>query len=306
MKHNLTPTGLSLSQAQSISNLCFQRAQEITNKLSGINNASRTVKVNGETYEETVGKPMPDNLTELLLEKAKLHAAQAFLMSNIKMKDELLKQLRMKPFTTLLEEPSIPNYTDFRAVPMIGEDFGWEQLSSNEFSEYLEAEAYAAHIGQFIHKGGILDELRKELPGIKTLDWMEITAGVRTPIVVAPHHTSEQLLNHHEALAVLHRKYEQRVNYYKAKVKNLVTEENARISRENADKIGTMSKENELLRASYISLFTIYQEAVRKEKEAFEAKRQDDTKLIAALRISVDPRFQDTVDAFLKDLDSEA
>ena len=39
MKHSLAPKGLSLSQAQSISNLCNQRARDINFKLADINSA---------------------------------------------------------------------------------------------------------------------------------------------------------------------------------------------------------------------------------------------------------------------------
>ena len=40
MKHSLATTGLSLSQAQSVSNLCNQRVRDIKDRLSVINNAS--------------------------------------------------------------------------------------------------------------------------------------------------------------------------------------------------------------------------------------------------------------------------
>ena len=83
MKNSLAKNGLSLSQAQSISNLCNQRSRDIQNKLSVVNNVQKTVKYGDEHYVETVGNPLPSNVVELLLEKSRLHAAQAFLMENI-------------------------------------------------------------------------------------------------------------------------------------------------------------------------------------------------------------------------------
>ena len=88
-KHSLSSTGLSLSQAQSISNLCFQRAQDIANLISGLNNATKSLKIGQETYIETVGKSLPANIVALLQEKALLHSTQAFLMENIKAKAEI-------------------------------------------------------------------------------------------------------------------------------------------------------------------------------------------------------------------------
>jgi hypothetical protein len=305
MRHHLSKTGLSLSQAQSISNLCYQRALEINNKLSGINNATKTFKIGGDTYTQEVGKPMPKDVADLLQEKAKLHATQAFLMVNIKAKDHLLIELRMKSYVAPKDAPEQPSYEKFVAAKAIGEDWGWDKLTSAEYAEYIEAEAYAAHIGQFIHKDSILDGLRKELPKVKALDWITIKDGERTPIKVEVHHTSEELLAHHETLATLHRKYEQRVNYYKAKVKNLVTEENARIAKENAVKQAEVNNRNEKLRNEWNKAMDEYSDAIKVEKESFEADRQEQIKTTAAMRIQIDPRFQATIDQFLKGLEPE-
>lgn len=303
-KNSLSTTGLSLSQAQSISNLCFQRAFDISGMISGLNNATKTLKIGEETYVETVGKKIPTNIVALLQEKALLHSCQAFLMENIKAKDELLKAKKSEVFVSSLVAPVRPELVEPQYINTVGEDWGWEQLSVSEYNEYLEAEAYAAHIGQFIHKNSPLDILRKELSTMKTLEWISIKDGEKTPLKVDIHHTSEELLKVHEELAALHRKYEQRVNYFKSKVKNLVTEENARIARANADAQTSANAENSVLLSNYQNAYTLYQQEVAKEKQTFESQRQDDIKSIAALRIQVDSRFQGVVDTFLKQLES--
>lgn len=303
-KNSLSTNGLSLSQAQSISNLCFQRASDIASLISGLNNATKTLKIGNETYVETVGKKIPANIVALLQEKALLHSCQAFLMENIKAKDELLKAKKSQAFVNSLVSPVYPELIEPQYINTVGEDWGWEQLSVSEYNEYLEAEAYAAHIGQFIHKNSPLDSLRKELSTMKTLEWISVKDGEKTPLKVDIHHTPEQLLAVHEELAALHRKYEQRVNYFKAKVKNLVTEENARISKVNADAQADASAKNSVLLSNYQNAYTLYQQELQKEKQTFEAQRQDDIKVIAALRITVDPRFQNVVDSFLKQLES--
>lgn len=303
-KNSLSTNGLSLSQAQSISNLCFQRASGITSLISGLNNATKTLKIGNETYIETVGKQIPANIVALLQEKALLHSCQAFLMENIKAKEELLKAKKSQAFVDSLVSPVYPELISPKYFITVGEDWGWEQLSVSEYNEYLEAEAYAAHIGQFIHKNSPLDTLRKELSTMKTFEWISIKDGEKTPLKVTTHHTPEQLLKVHEELAALHRKYEQRVNYFKAKVKNLVTEENARISKANADAQAYANSQNSVLLINYQNAYTLYQQELQKERQIFEAQRQDDIKVIAALRIQVDPRFQSVVDNFLQQLES--
>lgn len=295
-----------MSQASSISNLCFQRANEISNALSGINNATHTIKVDGETFTPVVGKKMPTDVVKLLQEKARLHAAQAFLMTNIKAKETLLNDLKRKPFETKLEAPKKPEMLPYKPILSVDEKWGWDQLSVTEAAEFLEREAFAAHIGQFIHKDSILDKLRVELPKVQSVSWIEIEVGRRTPVKITPHHTSEELLKYHEELATLHREHEQKVNYYKAKVKNLVTEENARIAKENAIKQAELNKKNEETRLAYTNEYLKYSEAVNVESDEFEAKRQAEIQEAAALRITVDPRFQETIDIFLKKLDPES
>lgn len=305
MRHNLEGKGLSLSQAQSISNLCHQRASEISNTLVGINNASKTLKLGEQQYIETAGKKLPDNVTELLMEKSKLHATQAFLMTNIKAKDELLKAIIAKKMVNDLRVPERPELRTYKPEQHVDEQWGWDQLTPSEYSEFIEAEAYAAHIGQFIHKGSILDKLRQELPTIKTLEWINVKDGERTPLIVTIHHNSEDLLKVHENLATQHRKYEMRVNYFKAKAKNLVTEENARISRDNGINVSEVNKHNDTLNSEFTTSYSTFQGLLNKAREEFEVKRQEEIKTTAALRISVDPRFQETVDMYLNYLGTE-
>jgi len=214
--------------------MCNQRAIEITRSLMAVNNTSRTLKVDKETYTEQEGVPMPTNVIDMILEKAGLHACQGFLMEAVKAKDAKIQQLRESKCTYDIPAPEYKEAKDFDMLRHVDEQWGWAQLTDAEYNEFLEKDSLAAHVGQFIHKGGKLDILRDELPRISGLDWVGIKTGERTPVKVTKHHTSEQLLMIHEQLATLHRELEQRVNYYKAKVKNLVTLENASRSAENA------------------------------------------------------------------------
>lgn len=302
MKKSLASKGLSMSQAQSISNLCNQRAKEISNKLDNINNVSKELTIGVETYIETKGNPIPDNVVHLLQEKASLSATQAFLMENIKAKEELINEIRFEVFEYGVEEPLRPKEVSEVLPSEVNEKWGWDQLTQAEYNEYLEAEAYASHIGQFIHKKGTLDRLRAELPNIKTLEFMEIETGKKTPLKVTIHHTSEQLLAIHEELAALHRGYEQRVNYFKAKVKNAVTSENARIQRERADIQSRANSENEKLRREYADACSKFYEERKKASQEFEAKRQEKIQEAANLKINVAERFQGVVDTFLNQL----
>ena len=303
-KNNLTPNkGLSLSQAQSISNLCNQRASEIAKVLVSVNNYSKTVDVDGKTHEIVKGKSLPTNVVELLKEKARLHACQAFLMENMKAKEALLKDIKnAQPDFSGITVPKRPLQELMNVsndlLSEVNETYGWEQLTPSEYNEYLEAEAYASHIGQFIHKDSILAGLRAELPEIPAIEWMTIKDGVKSPVTINVHHKSEDLLKLHEELAALHRQYEQRVNYFKAKVKNLTTERNAEIAKHNADLQNEAEAFNNKLNAEYDTAFKAYTEKTKSVKAEFEKIRQAKIKVIASMRIEIDPRFQEIIDTF--------
>jgi hypothetical protein len=291
-----------MSQAQSISNLCNQRSRDISFKLRDINNVEKVLEIGGKTYVETPGKKMPENVADLLADKSRLHATQAFLMENIKAKDEMLSEIKHRQMEFDLLAPNRGELLDAEIESSVSEDWGWSQLSLSEYNEYLEAEAFASHVGQFIHKGGKLDNLRSELPTLKTLEWIEVESGKKTPLKVSVHHTAEELGDLHEQLAGVHRNHEQRVNYFKAKVKNLVTTENARIAKENAVKEASVSEANQKVLNDYNKAKEEWQASYRKASHLFEEERQNEIKKTAALRIAIDPRFQMVIDMFLKDV----
>lgn len=306
MKRNsLASTGLSMSQAQSISNLCNQRSKDITATLSDINNASKTINIDKADHDLEVGKPLPVNVVELLKDKARLHATQAFLMENTKAKDALINEIKGERFDYESGNPGpLRESTIYPEVQsQVAEDWGWDQLSTLEYNEFIEAEAYASHIGQFIHRGGTLDRLRSELPKIQTLEFMEIEKDKKTPVKIKAHHKSEDLLKTHEELAALHRGYEQRVNYFKSKVKNAVTKENARISKINADAQAEANEKNALLMNEYSKKKETWLAEYKKASLDFETERQNRIGEAVNLKIQVDARFQSVVDEFLKQLE---
>ena len=95
--------------------------------------------------------------------------------------------------------------------------------------------------------------------------------------------------------------YEQRVNYFKAKVKNLVSEKNAAIQKQNADMSAEYAKQEKLFNEEYKVAFDAYNAQIMVETMNFNAQRELDIKETAALRIQVDPRFQSVIDLFLNE-----
>jgi hypothetical protein len=303
MKNSLGAKGLSMSAATSISNLCNQRSKDIASSLSDLNNAEKTLKIGEDTFTETPGRPVPTNVVELLKEKSRLAATQAFLMENIKAKDELINSIKKERFINDVKIPEQPKLVSQKLQSIVDEAWGWEQLTSGEYNDFLEAEAYAAHIGLFIHKNGTLDRLRTQLPATRTLEFIDdVEAGKRSPLKITIHHTQQQLLDYHEELAALHRGYEQKVNYTKSKVKNSVTTENARIEKDNAKIQATVNEENKVLNLEFQSKYAVWAADEREASHLFESARQKRVQDAVALAIVVPSQFQPVVDMFLNQL----
>lgn len=299
MEKSLSETGLSLSQAQSISNLCHQETKEIDNKLNVVNNYSKTIKIGDKDLIQVKGNKIPNNVEELLNRKSILHSVQAFLMENIKAKERLLEETKNSIFVTDKIEPPHPALKTNTNLPKVNEQYGWDSLPNAEYNEFLDVEAKASHYGQFIHKGGKLDLLRRELPSIPDLEWFEVRKDEKTPVSILTHHTSEDLLKIHNDLAIKHREFESRVNYFKAKVKNLTNDRNAEISKINANEMSRVATENQKLMDVYTIERNKFYELLKIEKEKFEGEKEIKTKAISQLRINVDERFKPIIDELM-------
>ena len=292
---NLGKKGLTQSKAQSISNLCNQLALEIENKINGFNVLTKTMKYDRETLVMQQAKPITD-IHNLLSEKSKLHGLQAHLMEGLKAKTRLMDSISDESFESPLTMPDrtiIPRPELLQDVDVM---FGLGKLTASEYAEYLQVEAVASHYGQFVHKAGKLSKLRNTLAKHSPLEWEVIEDGKKHPIKVTAHHTDEELIGLHVSLSSIHNKANQRVNYFKAKVKNLTSEENQRIHKENAKKNAVYAGKVDRNNAEYESALQGHNAEVETLNAIFEDDRERRLNQASQLRISVDSIFQDLVD----------
>ena len=81
-----------------------------------------------------------------------------------------------------------------------------------------------------------------------------------------------------------------------------MTTENARIAKHNADLQAAVTKTNNDLQGTYDTAMKKVNGEVKEIQDEFEKTRQARIAEIASMRITVDPRFQETVDVFLTKL----
>ena len=158
------------------------------------------------------------------------------------------------------------------------------------------------HIGRFIHKGGVLDELRTELPTLPDVEWMEIETGKKTPVKINVHHTSDGLLKVHEDLAEFIVDMNKELITSKLRLKTWLQKKMLALLNLMPDAQNDAEKINKDKQSAYQLEFGKATEEIKTKKTEFEKERQARIKEIASMRIDVDPRFQKVVDTFLKQL----
>ena len=295
-KHFLSKTGLSITQAQSISNLCNQYCVEIDNVLQNINIISKEFTFNQEHFIEQKANEIPANLVELLNKKGEFVSLQAFLMENIKLKDYLLEQADNKYFHFNEDVPVQPKFMNPKGLPKITE----VELSEEDRIDYLIQESYASQIGKFIHKGEKLDTLRKEASNTPSVEWKKIDSNITIPIKNTIHTTPEELFKIHLQLVEIHRVHAQKLNYYKAKIKNQLSDLNAEIVRKNAEEYDKATAEYQKELQEYNEELRKYEERYHKALFTFQEEKEKEMKRIASLRIKIPEIFKSLVDTLLK------
>ena len=296
-----TGEGLSMSQAQSISNLVYQESREIDSKLKAINNCSKVVDIEGKSYTKVRGNKIPEDVVALITKKGELHALQAYLMSALKAKEALLEEVKNREFVYDVPEPEFDYSKQMSYAPIerVSTEYGWDSLTEEELLEFTVAEAMAAHIGKFIHDNGILTKLREELPTLESLEFISIKAGEQIPLSVIIHHTPEQLFEIHKTLAEKHREFESKVNYYKAKIKNLVNDKNMEIAAANSAKANDVKVFNAVLKEEYSNSLSKYNLEKAQELALFQKRNLQLKAQYASLKIVIPDYFRKTISDYV-------
>ena len=302
--HSLSKNGLSMSQAQSISNLCNQKVREINLKLNNISVTEKFIIINNEKQPLQKASGMLPNIKDVLIEKGMLSSLQAFLMENIKAKELLLKEQEHILNNFDPEDLSMPVQKDYTLPDLtlekdVDEQYGFEQLSSKEWNDYLYNEAMASHIGQFIHKDCKLDKLRTEVSKTDVIEWQNFTGHEKQPVFINYVSTPEELSLIHEELTQLHRFYEQKVNYYKAKVKNIVNEKNTEISIKNKELTQEWRNKTKEMKENYNTAFNTWNAEYNSRFEDLKKQVLEEKNRIAKLRIQIPIELKPLLDKLL-------
>lgn len=243
----LDTKGLTTAEANYTANIIKELCERISNEIKQLTLFKGTLNFQGKQTEYNKVYKV-ENLEEKCLEEGNLYALSAWLREAIKAKEALLKQVENDNFDiSLLNEV---NYG--KAISLLTEDEVKYSLPINELAEYLAYEAKAAHIGKKVHPNGIFEQWFNM---IKNTPKVQINEINKDYIVEFDQVVDEKdLYQVYFTLQKEYREAEQKVNYYKAKVKNLLNEKNQEINQKNRALQDKLSQDLEIQNSKNLAL----------------------------------------------------
>lgn len=243
----LDTKGLTTAEANYTANIIKELCERISNEIKQLTLFKGTLNFQGKQTEYNKVYKV-ENLEEKCLEEGNLYALSAWLREAIKAKEALLKQVENDNFDiSLLNEV---NYG--KATNLLTEDEVKYSLPINELAEYLAYEAKAAHIGKKVHPNGIFEQWFNM---IKNTPKVQINEINKDYIVEFDQVVDEKdLYQTYFTLQKEYREAEQKVNYYKAKVKNLLNERNQEINQKNRALQDKLSQDLEIQKSKNLAL----------------------------------------------------
>jgi len=276
----LDTKGLTSAEANYTANIVKELCERISNEIKQLTIFEGVLNFQGkQTIYNKVFKV--DNLEEKCLEEGNLYALSAWLREAIKSKDNLLKQVDLDNFEIkLLNEVFI----DIEATSkLLTEDEIKYSLPINELADYLACEAKAAHIGKKVHPNGIFEVW---FNAIKNTPRVQINDVNKDYVVEFSQIVDEKdLYSIYFNLQKEYREAEQKVNYYKAKIKNLLDEKNQKINQQNKAIYNKHREDLELQNSKNLSIQT-----------EIDILRRDKAKEISALKIVIPNELQKTLE----------
>ena len=324
MRKFLSTSGISNTHAQQISNLMTQRVLEIDRTIKSWNTASKNITIEDKVYPLVQSNPVPADAEKLIEEKACLNSCVAFLMEMIKAKANLIKEEQEKNlsaherFIEMKKKYDEENLELHRSrlpsnvKPRVTIDWAREQLPDNEWLEYIVCEAKASHLGMAIHSDGTITKLREEAADMTLLkmEEIEISAASRVkkqyPVSITKAVDTKLLFELHKSIAMQHRLFESKVNYYKSKIQTLMDQENNKIDDENNRIVQEAARHNNEVTSKQQILASNFSKDTSEMMTDFMKKKRDEVKRLSALKISISEHPEkDLIDEYYATLDKK-
>lgn len=297
MKHleiYFSKDGISSSQANHVSNLIRERNKVVASEIDTTGAYREILKKDGETFH--IRNPRKVDLLTLSQQEGELYALSAWLREAIKAREALLTYYRNCPHTEFGQLPSWPN----GAAPTMPVRVNitppskatdadiLATFSVKDLAEYWTLEAKAAHIGKRIHKGGVVSNIREELLARKedTTTFVQID-GKSHPVNFTSVYNLDEVTESFDKLQSLHRDYEKKLNWYKARIQNGMSELDAKRQGDYKAAYETAANQFNSDIEAYNGLVRLMNDSIVKQTAENEKARAEKLREVSAWKILI-------------------
>jgi vacuolar-type H+-ATPase subunit H len=294
--------GLTISEANYKANLIKEVAESIEAQFK--NTSAYTSEMIFDGRNLALDSFISIELKDLANQEGNLYGLSAWLREAIKAKALLLTQVATMDSLSLLmpDETLIESFTERqpnRIQPLrqlfVTEEDVLGAFSIGERAEYYAVEAKAAHLGKKIHPNGVISRIRKDLQTERKVTFKQLPDGVGQKTYVVEHiplYNPESVDDLFFELQSQHRSYEEKLNYFKARIKNEVTDANAKSQEVFTKAVRAAHDAYELLIQEWQKDFVKAQTAQREQISLLEERRLQLTKHVAALKVVIPKEFE--------------
>lgn len=315
----LDEKGMTMSAANHQANMVKEKMAETASVLDKTNGFTSVVDVKGKNVKLDNFVKVDDLKAETLREGF-YYGLSAWLREAIKAKQIVLDLIQgvsldnlRSPDAEVLTFPDTkqPVLAQIQLVPFTLED-AIDELSVKERQEYLSVEAQAAHLGKKIHevkksnptfeqrragaiateaKVGKIKEMRDQLNNFQENTLIEYSLGGSSREVCIVTHTplysAESLNTLYLELQEQHRSYEERLNYYKGRLKDRISEVEIERMETYRSAVAQASLVWQEEMRAYNTLQNEFQIKQTNERKELEKLRLEVSKYIAKLKIII-------------------
>ena len=277
----LDKKGLTSSEASHIANFLKEQVKKIDITPQNFK-VSTAIGIRGTAEMSLDSNTAIQDWKELLLKKGEYYSLSAWLKEAIKHKEWLLLDARTNYFdsSSVTGTKELPPFPTQKSKEW--ENFFRTELSIKEQAEYLAQESRASHVGGFIHN---FDTVRQKIDNFVPTSFHALSETETMTVSNTLLYNTEELYQNVEELQGIHREAEKVVNYWKAKHKEWIADQDRAYQNTLAEyrrNVSTITAENNSL--------------IQKEQSEFEKNKTSKIEEIAALRIVIPIALQHILD----------
>jgi len=310
----LDEKGLTSSAANHQANMVKEQMQFIASDLDRTNGYTSTVFVKDKNVRLDNFTQIP-NLSEISIKEGVYYGLSAWLREGITAKETAISiinstNVNLFPIENEKELIDIEESPELKEVVLkqYTLDDALNELSLKERQEYLAVEASSAHLGKKLHpnsgttnaaqsrsigsivkKDGKILELKNQLNNFRETSLTEYSLGGNTKETCVITNTAlyerDDILKLFLQLQEQHRSFEERLNFYKAKLKDKMASKNIEFTEAYRRESSEAVKEYKIAMREWNLALDDYQKAHAENTQARELVRLNVAKYVAKLKI---------------------